>query len=438
MSKSRIKTVLKNNRLIFVPIVLIAIFLILTFFSRQEYLEVISPQGYHFTQHRDPYLNANYSDIDIIIDIEKVDPEAANITVSFFIRGWFTENYTDFLVRVQSRFSPGLPYKYLNISNRGGSPPAHFFYQIEDYDSGPYSHGISGYAERFPYDYYRIRYDLTFWDIDPDLRFPPNFDPSVDVYIPSEWSVKSFIGGADQGQDFKHRSIYLVLSRAANRISFYSSSFLFTFFEYMIIGSLVFIPSNKRDLSQRMMVLLTSSALVLTFYNTFTTKLLLGTVSYIQVFFVSVIFSNMILLTFSLLGTFYWSKQIDNFRVFDFLGLLLTSIIPLVLFLSHVFFLLPSEYVFLWGYYLDYRFMLWLTLYVPIIWASFRRKSGFLFVVTGFCILVCEIFDMSIQNSDFFLLSLSLLLLFLGISILIKKHVKSLLSFMKKLSVARA
>ena len=431
MSKSRIKTTLINNRLILVPTVLIVTFLVLAWYSKQEYMEVVSPQGFHLTQHRKTaYLNGNYSDIDVIIDIEEVDPEAANITVSFFIRGWFTENYTDFSVWIRSLFAPGLPHKYLNISNRGGSPVAHFFYQIEDYDRGPYSHGILGYTERFPYDYYIIRYELTFWDIHPDLRFPPNFDPSVDVYIPSEWSVKSFIGGAEQGQYFMRRNIYLVLSRAANRISFYSSSFLFTFFEYMIIGSLVFIPSNKGNVSQRMMVLLTSSALVLTFYNTFTTKLLLGTISYIQVFFVSVIFSNMILLTFSLLGTFYWSKQIDNFRVFDFLGLFLTSIIPLVLFFSHVFFLLPSEYTSLWRYYLDYRFMLWLALYVPVIWASFIRKDGFLFVVTGFFILLFDI-------SDFFLLSLSLLLLFLGISILIKKHIKGLLSFMKKLSIPR-
>lgn len=401
-------------------------------------MKVVYPRGFHFTQHRKtPHLNGNCSDIFVLIDIAEVDPEAANITVSFSIRGWFTENYTNFLVWIRSLFSPGLPYKYLNISNRGGSPLAHFFYQIEDYDRGPYSHGILGYAERFPYDYYIARYELTFRDIHPDLRFPPNFDPSVDVYVPSEWSVKSFIEGADQGSGFMRRNICLVLSRSSNRISFYSSWFLFTFFEYMIIGSLIFIPLSKRNLSQRMMVLLTSSALVLTFYNTFTTELLLGTVSYVQVFFVSVIFSNMILLAFSILGTFYWSKQIDNFRVFDFLGLFLTSIIPLALFFSHVFFLLPSEYMSLWRYYLDYRFMLWLTLYVPVIWASFRRKSGFLFVVTGFFILLFEISDMLIQNFDFFLLSFSVLLLFLGISILIKKHFKSILSFMKKLSVAR-
>jgi len=432
MGKSKIKFALRKNMIVSIPLIFIVIFLTLAFFSRQYYLEDVNPQEYHTMQHREyPFLVGNYSDIDVIIDISNIDPKERNVTVSFFIRGWFTSNYTEFGVWVQSTVSPNI-WEYLNVSNRG-SGVSHFFYQIEDSDRGPYSHAVWGYSERFPYDYYIIRYELNFWNIDPDLIFPPDFDPSMDIHVPFGWSAKTYVAGTERSAVNFYRYIYLVLSRSGSKIPFYSSPFLFTFFEYVIIGSLFFIQLKGENLAQRIAVLLTSSVLVLAFYNTFTTELLIGPVSYVQVFFVSVIFSNMVLLAFSIVGTHMVTKQVNDLGVFDLFGLILTSILPLVLFFLYTFFLISPEFAFLWRYFLDYRFLLWLTLYLPASWAFVCRKSGCLLIAAGLLVLLFSIFDILIQNADVFLLSLSTVILSLGAIIETKDYVNRLLTTIKKL-----
>lgn len=377
------------------PLILLGLF-VLSYFSEISpinHFENYSPIGERDTASFVP----NSSDIDFVITISSLNPSAQEVEYSFYIHAWLDINTTEigFLLRTfyTTEFLVMKNLGTASYNSTAGKAWGHY-YQIET--TKEIRESVSGYPQKYPYDYYSLSFSLTFSTQGLTPTFNQSFQPTVFIPFISGWKTETY----SRSINVTNSSVTLDIGVVIHRETLIAvlQFMIPTAAIYFLMGCSLFTSSSDK-LKDRISICLTAGVLTLSLY-TFLLKQFEWMPLYVQNLAISLVVSNIAMLAFSIIGSS--SEDTRSTNVCDGFALVLASIVP-ILYLSlgalssmsrlfHVIiadpFWIAREFL---PAYIDYRFLLWLIIFQISLWAVYlckKRVFHYAALATGFGILL--------------------------------------------------
>jgi len=253
-----------------------------------------------------------------------------------------------------------------------------WYYQVENAIN--IKEPLSGFSQKYPYDYYSLSFSLTFQTQGLKPSFNESFQPTVFIPLMYGWRTETYSRPANVTDANVQLDIGLVVGR--DTLLAILQFMIPTMAIYVLVGYSLFAGSTDK-LKNRINLCLTTAVLTLALY-TFLLGQIAGTPIFIQGLAVSLVVSNVILVIFSIIS----SSQNRSSRNWDLYAMFLVSLTPIVYLLlsafsitSHLFQLVAADA--LWKIQnlllanVDYRFLLWFIIFQLALWSAYLYKETF-------------------------------------------------------------
>lgn len=394
-----LKRLRRRLRGIYIPFLILLTLFVLTYFSEASH--IYGFESYNFVPERNTLSYVpNSSDIDIVLKVSNLNASAQEIEYSFYIHAWLDINMTEIEFLLQTYYSS----EVLTMKNFGRASynPSMgeawgWYYQIEN--PKVIKERVSGFSQRYPYDYYSLSFSLTFFTQGLEPRFNQTFQPTVFIPVMFGWKTEAYSRPINVTSSNIKLDFGVVVAR--DTLVAVLQFMIPTMAIYFLMGCSLFTGLNDR-LRDRISICLTTGVLTLSLYT-----FLLRQIEWIPVFVqnlaISLVVSNVILLAFSMVAS---SKHASSQRNWDLYAMTLASITPIVYLLLSAFSLMSNLFQIvvadpLWIVqhfllsYVDYRFLLWLVVFQLLFWSVYlyKQKSvGCITLFAGIGILVLDSF----------------------------------------------
>jgi len=364
---------------VYIPCLILLLLFVLTYFSQATFSS--GSEGYKFiTQRSSLSFVPNSSDIDVVLNILNLNASSQEVEYSFYIHAWLDVNVTEIDCLLQTYYSSEV-FTMKNFGRASYNPKTGeawgWYYQIEN--TTVINERVSGFSQRYPYDYYSLSFSLTFFTQGLKPSFNNTFQPTVFIPVIFGWKTETYSEPIDVTNSSFRLDIRVVVGR--DTLMSVLQYMIPTMAIYLLMGYSLFTGSTDK-LKDRITLFLTTAVLTLSFYT-----FLLGQIGWIPLFvqnmIISLIVSNVILVVFSIVS----SSENRSSRNWDLCAMTLASITPIVYLLLSAFNLvspLLQRIVAdpLWIIqnlllaYVDYRFLLWLIIFELAFWSAYFYKEN--------------------------------------------------------------
>lgn len=430
-----------------IPVLILLILFVFAYFSEVTHVSYV--EGYDVISKRSSAsFVPNSPDIDIVVTISKLNPSALEIDYSFYIHAWLDINISEIWFRMDTfHSSEFLSMKNLGVASYNSETGEAWgrYYQIETQKQ--MKENVSGFPQKYPYDYYTLSFSFIFLTEGLKPTFDDSFQPTVFISAIYGWKTEAYSKPIDATNKSFELDVRVVVARET--LTAVLQFMIPTTAIYFLMGCSLFTGSNNKSkkLRDRITICLTTSVLILSLY-TFLLRPLEWVPLYIQGLAISLVVSNIIILSFSVVGSS--SESINSASNWDMIAMTLASITPILYLLISGYSLMSRLFQFivadpLWILqefllaYIDYRFFLWLIIFQLSFWAVYLYKERALLWVTisaGFGIFVVNSLRVGISHDITFTIISIVVILFSAILLFRsfkEKLMKKIYSFLKSI-----
>jgi len=378
----------RRLRRIYIPFLILLTLFVLTYFSEASH--IYGFESYNFIPERNTLSNVpNSSDIDIVLKILNLNVSSQEIEYSFYIHAWLDINMTDIEFLLQTYYSSEV-LTMKNLGRASYNPEKGeawgWYYQIEE--PKVIKERVSGFSQRYPYDYYSLSFSLTFFTQGLEPSFYQTFQPTIFVPVMFGWKTETYSKPLNVTDSRTKLDTGVVVARDTSVAVL--QLMIPTMAIYFLMGCSLFTGSSDR-LRDRISICLTTGVLTLSLY-TFLLKQIEWIPLFAQNLAVSLVVSNVILLAFSIIAS---SERACSQRNWDLYAMTLASITPIIYLIlsafnlmSHLFQIIVADPLWIVQHlllsYVDYRFLLWFVIFQLFFWSVYLYKEGFIGYITLF------------------------------------------------------
>ena len=440
---------LLERKAVFIPVLILLILFVFAY--RSEFTHISYVEGYNTVSERSSAsFVPNSPDIDIGVTISNLDPSKQEIEYSFFIHAWLDVNTTEiwfYMDTFHSHESFSMKNSGVASYNSETGKAWGYYYQIEN--EKRIKESVSGFPQKYPYDYYTLSFSMIFWTGGFNPSFDESFQPTVFTPVISGWKTEAYSKPVVFTNLTFNLDVRLVVARET--LTAVLQFMVPTTSIYFLMGCSLFTGSNDKTKKLRdiITICLTTSVLTLSLY-TFLLKQFEWVPLYIQNLAISLVVSNIIVLGFSIVGSS--SEGNHSTRTWDMYAMTLASLTPIFYFLVSGYSLMSRLFQYivadpLWILqefllaYIDYRFFLWLIVFQLSFWAVYLHREKVLpwvAISVGFGIFVLNSLRVGIfHDITFTIISIvailfSAILLFRSSKEKVIKKIHSILKSMKR------
>jgi hypothetical protein len=383
---------------VYIPCVIILALFVLTYLSEANFNNNFANYSANLPRDSLSFVPKS-SDMDFVLNIIDLNYSAQEVEYSFYVHAWLDINVTEIDCALRTYYSSEV-FAMKNLGRASYSPLLQeawgWYYQIEN--ATTIKEPLSGFSQKYPYDYYSLSFSLTFLTQGLKPNFNESFQPTIFIPLMYGWRTETYSRPVNVTDENIQLDVGVVVGRDT---SLAVLQFMIpTMAIYVLIGYSLFAGSTDK-LKNRINLCLTTAVLTLTLY-TFLLGQIAGTPIIIQGLAVSLVVSNVILVIFSIIS----SSENRSSGNWDLYAMFLVSLTPIVYLLlsaysitSRLFQLVAADP--LWKIQnlllanVDYRFLLWFIIFQLALWSAYlytetiHKRNALVFVtfLTGLGIL---------------------------------------------------
>jgi len=359
---------------VYIPCVILLVLFALTYLSEANFNNNFASYSVNLPRDSLSFIPTS-SDMDFVLNIIDLNYSAQEVEYSFYVHAWLDINVTEIDCVLRTYYSSEV-FAMKNLGRASYNPVSQeawgWYYQIEN--TTIIKEPLSGFSQKYPYDYYSLSFSLTFQTQGLKPSFNESFQPTVFIPLMFGWRTETYSRPVNVTDENVQLDIGVVVGR--DTLLAILQFMIPTMAIYVLVGYSLFAGSTDK-LKNRINLCLTTAVLTLALY-TFLLGQIAGTPIFIQSLAVSLVVSNVILVIFSIIS----SSENRSSRNWDLYAMFLVSFTPILYLLlsaysitSRLFQLVAADS--LWKIQnlllanVDYRFLLWFIIFQLALWSAY-------------------------------------------------------------------